>query len=198
MEGNLFNKIIQHKALFVVLGLVILAELVWAGWIVFKPTKPEVTTRPPDAVTMAKPTSVSLTAAQSSIKIGEKLTVSINISSGDKLTDGTDIVLNFDPNLLSVATLSAGPVNPGPLYNEYPFNKLEEGNITVSGIAPASKGVVANGLFGTVEFTAKKAGLAKLNLLYTKDSTNDTNVIETGSGRDILEKVENLEIKILP
>lgn len=190
MNENLFNRIIHHKALYVVLGLIILAEVIWAGWVLSKPAAA------PGVATQTS-TTISLAADKQTVKVGEKVTVDIVISS-KKQTDGTDIVLSFDSNLLSVATSSAGPVKVSSLYSEYPFNSVEGKNISVSGISSYQQGIIPNGLFGTAAFIAKKPGLARLNLLYTKDSTKDTIVVEAGTGKNILDNVENLSIQILP
>ena len=72
------------------------------------------------------------------------------------------------------------------------------GKITVAGITQAQGGVLANGLFGTVVFQAKAAGQAKISLDYTPGSTIDSNVTESETVEDVLDKVENLEINILP
>ena len=184
--------ILTRRNIFIVLGVVILAEIIWAAWMISKPAKPPQVIKPPDAITMAQPTTVSLTAAKSSISVGERLTVSINISSS-KRTDGADLIITYDPNLLS-----AQPVIAGTIYSDYPLNSLDQalGRITVSGITDDPSGVLADGLFGSLVFVGKAPGIAKVSLQFSPGSTSDSNVTETGTGRDVLEKVEDLELII--
>lgn len=190
----------NKKTIFIILGVVIVGELIWAGWILSKEwIQPKTPTALPSVQPQVSkvviPTVVSLTSDKNQVKLGEKFTVAINISS-EIATDGTDLIILYDPKLLSVNTQT--PVILGSLYDDYPLNKVDSGSgrITVSGISNKSGGTVANGLFGSVEFSAKKAGQAKISLDYTPQSTVDSNVIETYSGKDVLEKVNNLEVNI--
>lgn len=192
------EKFLTKRNIFILLSVVILAEVIWAGWTLFKPTPPpELTTQ--SAVVQSKPVTITLQSPKTQLSVGEKFTVSINIFS-DKLTDGTDLIILYDPKILSVEGQGTAkvPVLLGTLYSDYPINKLDDtaGRITVSGISNKPGGVNPSGLFGSVIFQAKSPGLAKISLDFTAGSTADTNVTETGSGKDVLEKVNNLEIKI--
>jgi len=143
---------------------------------------------------------ISLAAPKNEIKIGEMIPVGINIES-DKTTAGTDIIIHYDANLLSLAPNSIKtPVSLGSLYDEYPINQADEKNgiITVSGISNKTVGVIPNGLFGTILFQAKAAGSAKVFLEFSKNKTNDTNIIENKNSSDVLEEVKNLDLKITP
>lgn len=191
----------DKRFIFIILGVIIAAELIWAGWTLSKEwTQSKIAPAPspvirPQRTKVVKPTTISLVADKNQLKKGEKLTVAINISS-EIATDGTDLIILYDPKLLSVNAQT--PVTLGSLYDDFPLNKVdsESGRITISGISNKSGGTVANGLFGTVIFTAKKAGVAKISLDFTAGSTVDSNVIETDSGKDVLEKVNNLEVNI--
>lgn len=189
------NKILSKKLLLGLFGLIILAELIWAGVYVFN-----MNNQSDSAPQASSPiiTKVELTSDKNQVKIGEEFTVSINIVS-DYLTDGVDLIINFDPELLSVETAGEdkAPVVLGALYQDFPVNKIEAGKITVSGITDG-EGVLANGLFGSVIFKTKKAGQTSVGLDFQKDNTTDTNVIEKGTGKDILMDVKNVNITILP
>ncbi len=195
--NNLIRRLLTKRNIFIVLGLVILAEVSWATWILMRPTPPPVQITAP--VVKVKPAIVSLVAPTNTIKVGEKVTVSINISS-DKKTDGTDLLITYDPKLLSVETVGGTkqPVIAGTIYNDYPLNSVDEklGRITVSAITDTKGGVLADGLFGSVVFVGKAAGNAQISLDFTPSSTADSNVTESGTGRDVLEKVNNLEMEI--
>lgn len=194
------DKYLTRRNIFIVLGVVVLLEVLWALRILIRPTPPppSPTTAP---VVKLKPTTITLEASKNDIRVGEKITVSVNISS-DKKTDGTDLLITYDPKLLSVEKIgqTGQPVIVGTIYNDYPLNGLDAkaGRITVSGITDTSGGVLTDGLFGSVVFVAKNPGPAKISLEFSPGSTADSNVTESGSGKDVLEKVEGLEINILP
>lgn len=197
----MIQKLLTRKNIFIILGVVILAEVLWASWTLFRPTPPSPTQTAIAPVVKLKPTTVSLVSEKISLKKGEKITVSVNISSNSK-TDGVDLVITYDPKLLSVETIgqTKQPVIAGTIYNDYPLNSLDQalGRITVSGITDVPGGVLADGLFGSLVFVGKNFGSAKISLDFSPGSTADSNVTETGTGKDVLEKVESLEINILP
>ncbi|QQG43244.1 MAG: hypothetical protein HYW45_03515 [Candidatus Daviesbacteria bacterium] len=192
------------KIVFILLGLVIVGEVIWAIsqlTTVGLPTQTNNATVPKNVVTPVSIAQVTLSSDKTSVKVGDKITVAINVSA-NKETDGTDLIINFDPTLLNVDTQNEKkvPVVTGQIYPDYPVNSLDsaKGKITVSGIASAPGGVVTNGVFGTLNLMAKAPGTAKLTLEFTKGSTTDTNVIEAGVGTDILNSVSDLTINITP
>lgn len=180
-----------------VIGVVIIGEIIWAGWTLFKPSSPLSVTQQPVVKVNLKPTVISLQSDKSTLKVGEKVTISINISS-TKSTDGTDLIILYDPKLLSVDPTT--PVMLAKLYDDYPVNKvdIESGKITVSGISNKKGGSVPNGLFGSVVFQGKLPGNAKIGLDFTPGSTGDSNITETGSGKDVLETVNTLQLTLTP
>lgn len=194
---NKFSKFLTRKNIFIVFGLIVILELIWASWTLFKPAPPQVATK--QAPAEEKPTIVSLSSPKTTLKVGEDVTVYINISS-DKRADGVDLIINYDPKLLSPKTTDGQPVIAGTIFTDYPQNVLDAklGRITVSGITAQAGGIIPNGLFGSLVFVAKAPGAAKVSLEFTPQSTIDSNVTETNSGKDVLEKVNNLELNILP
>lgn len=188
---NIFGKFLNRKVLLTIFGVIILAEIIWAGWVFYgmNTQVPKNTT-----VVQAKPTQIKLQTDQTTVKVGDQFSVFINVSSSFE-TDGTDLIITFDPKLLS-----ASPLTLGTLYNDYPVNKIDAtlGKITVSGISTGVKGIIPNGIFGTIVFSALSSGQAAVTLDFTPSSTVDTNVIEKDSGKDVLEKVKNLNVTIVP
>lgn len=185
---------LTKRNLFIILGVIIALEVAWAGWTLFKGTSPTPGISKQQAFVSPKSAEVTLTSDRTSLKVGEKATVSINLSS-DIYTDGADLIVTYDPKLLS-----AKPAILGTLYSDYPQNALEDelGRISISGITGQRRGVLANGLFGTIEFSAKAKGVAKVVVDFTPGATGDSNITESGTGKDILEKVSSLELEILP
>lgn len=213
-EGKVsLRKFLQRRNLIIVLALVLLAEGVWAALTlsqaqiskqlpaVLNQETPKTPSAKVSTVSSAPQATLSLSAPKTTLKVGEKMTVTVNISSA-KRTDGSDIVILYDPTQLSVVTQGSAkaPLQIGSVYSDFPLNSLDEkkGRIAASGITQAGSGVVPSGIFGTVVFQAKTAGAAKVSLDYTPGSTIDSNVIENKTAKDLLEKVENLELYITP
>lgn len=199
-EQNKFNSLINKRNIYVFFGIAILLEVLWAGWTFFKPaslSKVGVL----QAGQAVKPTVVTLSSPKTSLRIGEKTTVKINISSNKKAA-GTDLIINYNPKLLSVDDSGTGqnPVTSGTIYHDYPLNSVDPnlGRITVSAISDSTGGVLADGLFGSIVFTAKAPGLVNITLDFSPGKTTNSNVTESGTGNNLLEKVNNLQINILP
>ena len=191
--GSLINK----KNILILLGAVVVAELLWAGWTISQTNK-QINQTPP-AVSTPISSQIGLSSDKTAVKEGEQFTVSANILS-DQATDGVDLIINYDPKLISVVQVGEtnAPVILGSLYNDYPINTLDSkaGKITVSGISTQTDGIKPNGLFGSIIFKAESSGQALISLDFEAGSTVDTNIIEKGTGEDNLEKVNSLEINI--
>lgn len=196
----MLNKFLTVRNILIALGVVIMGEAIWAGWTLMRPPPQPLSLTQTVAPQPSKPTVISLEAPKTVLKAGEKMTVSIKVTSTKK-TEGTDLILSFDPKSLSLETTSTGePVIVGDLYSDYLNNVLDakNGKVTVSGITSAPGGVLADGLFGSIVVVAKAPGQANVAVEFSPGSTTDSNVIETGTGKDVLEKVKDLEINIIP
>ena len=197
---KLRSGLLTRKNLLVLVGIVLVLEFTWAVW---KLTKPVAAPKPASnqraTIMTASLTSILLQAPKTQLKIGEQITVGINISS-KKATDGTDIILIYDPKILTVVPINGVPVALGTIYNDYPVNSVDEktGRITISGITSTSGGVIPQGLFGQVTFRAKATGSTKIAVDFAKGKTTESNVIETKTAIDILDEVRNLDLNILP
>lgn len=198
-RGGPLKMLLNKKIIFAVLGIVVLVEVVWAVSSLMKPKPTPVASSPSSsAVAITKVTSATLIATPSAVKVGDKINVKINLSSQVK-SDGVDMIILYDPKLLSVESASAAtPVKTGSLFSSYPQNKLDDklGRIAVSGIADQAGGVLANGSLGEVTFVAKTAGKTKITLDFTPGSASDSNIVETGTGNDVLGKVGAAEVII--
>lgn len=187
------DKLLTRKNIFIVLGVIIALEVIWAGWFLIqsgqKPTKDVVTTQ--EAV---QPTSLTLTSDTSEYRVGDEISVSISISSSKKV-DGADLIIKYDPKVLT-----AQPATLGTIFSDYPQNTSDAtlGKVSISGITSQPGGVKPNGEFGKLNFVAKAAGTTKITFDFTPGQTGDTNVSETATSQDILEAVNELEINILP
>lgn len=195
------NRLLVKRNIFIVVAVVIVAELVWVYRSLgpIAPVVPAPKVLPQTTKAVSSPSTISLKTSTSLVKVGERVVVSVDMASS-KATDGTDLVILYDPKLLSVVPVAGKQVmKVNSLYSDYPVNSDDgNGRITVSGISTQSGGVVPKGVFGTLTFQAKGAGVAKISLDFTPDSTTDSNIIEARSANDILSSVENLEVRITP
>lgn len=190
------TRFLTRKTLFIILGVVVVAEVIWAGFMLTRPTTQPPETEPvilPDQI--EKETVISLTTTKKNLRVGENIDVAIDLSSSKK-TNGSDLIINYDPAKLTIKNPNS-PVIKGSVYSSYPVNGVDVrvGKITVSGISEGGA-VMADGLFGVVTFTAKAVGPTSVSMEFSPGSTTDTNVIESETGEDVLERVENLELNI--
>lgn len=198
VSKSLPQKLLTRRNIFIVLGLIIAAELLWAGWTLYQTNRQIGTTAP--VTFQPQPSKIELQSNKTTVKVADQVTVSINVVS-EKATDGIDLVINYDPKLLSVVKTKEGtPVILGSLYSDYPQNAVDEtkGEITISGISTGKEGVRPNGLFGSIVFNAKAPGQTTVSLEFSPGSTVDTNITEKGTGEDVLESVGNVNITINP
>lgn len=185
--------------------IVIVAELVWAYKVVQKSSDifsyvSLPSTKQTSQSESVADGSISLKAPKQVLKSGEKLTVTAYISSNDRKTDGTDVVINYDPKILSVEII--GPEKKvmavSDIYSEYPSNNVgdNDGTLKVSGISNIPDGTAVNGVLGSVIFSAKGKGKTAIVVQYSPGETIESNMVETKTGRDLLGKVENLEVEV--
>lgn len=187
----------------VFLILIVLAELAWGAMTLSQ--KPSPTTSPQavvalPSVSIPKIATMTLKSDKTELKVGEVATFTISLSA-DSLIDGADAIISFDPKVLAVnkSSSTSATVKVGSLFDNYPANKIDEknGRVELSGISYGSQGgKMADGILGTFTLKAKAKGVAKVNFEFSPGSTVDANVIETNTGKDILQKVEGVEVVV--
>lgn len=131
-----------------------------------------------------------------SVKTGDTVPVKVILSTGLHTAIGTDLVLSYDPGLLEA---SKDAFTKGSIYSDYPYVNVDpvNGIISASGVASGSqKSFKGAGVFGTVAFKAKAPGRAVLTIEIKPGTTNYSNVIDSDTNQNVLEKVSNLEIEI--
>ncbi len=203
ISKNNFKKLLTRRNIFILLGVVIVLELVWALSSVWK-NQPvtEILNIPKQSIVQTViPTSISLESNKDQVEVGEVFTLRINLSS-DKKSYGSDVVITYDPQYLTVQKTAdeKSAVKISTLYDEVPFNTVDEklGQVRVSAISNKEGGELAQGELGTVDFIAKKIGNTKIQLEFVEGSTSDTNILDSSTGEDILVNVKNLNITITP
>lgn len=199
---NLPKVFSKKKVLLIILAVIMIGEIIWAFWMLSKAAVPKTQIfntqiKKLPAKSASLPATISLIAAKTTFKVGEIIPVTIKLYS-EKLTDGADVIIIYNPELLAVQKNPQGlPVSPGILFNQYPANLLDEknGRIIVSGVSSAG-GVLPQGVFGALNLKAQKSGKTQLIIEFTPGSTIDSNLSEAKTGNDLLEKVENLNLEI--
>lgn len=188
---NLKNFFSGHKIVFAILGVVLLAEVIYAAKILIFSTPPP----PPARKTGIQQTAgkISLTTPKTNYKVNEIVPVSVIIDTGGRTVDGVDLVVRFDPKVLEATP--GGLVKSG-IFDEYPLVALDKktGLISISGVSSLSKGYTGIGQFATLNLRAKFSGKTALTIDFNKGSTTDSNLTEVGTSRDLLEVVGNLEL----
>lgn len=141
---------------------------------------------------------IVLSSSVSKFQVGQIVPVKVKIQTGGHTVVGVDISLKFDPKYLSISSGSAS-FKKGTAFLEYPVTNIDsnEGVVRISGIASLAQiGFNGAGEFGVLNFIAKARGHTKISLNFVKDTTTDSNMLEFGSGDDILNFVNELSLNI--
>lgn len=182
------------KIVFVILGIIVLAELVYAVRVLTSP--------PPPAPLLVSKTIISKSAAKISLNtvkthfsVNEVVPVSVMIDTGSFAVNGADVIVRFDPKILEAT--KAGLIK-GKILDEYPLISVDasKGLISISGISSLNKSFKGIGQFALINFKVKLSGSTSLIIDFQKGSTTDSNLVESNELKDILEIVDNLELNI--
>ncbi|MBU1000744.1 cohesin domain-containing protein [Patescibacteria group bacterium] len=199
-ENNQVNNLIVRiksfvslpRFIFLILGLILLAELIYAIQVLTLPVPP-VEGRLPIQLKAGK---ILLNVPKNTYQINEVVPVAVNIDTGSQAVNGVDVIINYDPKILEA---TPGGLLKGRIFEEYPNMTVDAGKglIAVSGINNSQDGFGGIGQFAAINFRAKIAGTTLLTIDFKgKGSTIDSNLVETGISKDILEQVVNLELVV--
>ena len=138
---------------------------------------------------------ISLTTPKTNYKVNEIASVSVIIDTGGHTVDGVDLVVRFDPK--SLEATPGGLVKSG-IFDEYPLVAVDKklGLISISGVNSLKKGYQGTGRFAVLNLKAKLPGNTSVTVDFNKGSTTDSNLVESGLSKDILEVVDNLELVV--
>lgn len=187
------NKIKSHlpKIIFGLLGAIILVEVIIGVRTFFNSSFPPVPKIQP--LGFGK---IILDVPKTNYQIGEEVPVEVRIVTAGKTTDSTDLVLHYNPKQVQMI---ASKLKLGSIYFDYPIadDDTPTGIIRISGITPpGEEGFNGIGTFATIPFKTLKEGDASFSVEFTKDSTTDSNLVESGAPKDILTEVRDRDIKI--
>ncbi len=150
-----------------------------------------VPTSTPTPTPIQIPAKVSLTAETKEIETGATFSVSINLNSPDVGVEAADFVINFDGEVLKVATISSGS-----FFGLYPVKKISSDSVQISGMATLVDDRLiipkGEGLVGSIIFEAQTATES------TKISFNREKTIVANGGKNILDirSIKDLNISI--
>lgn len=189
------NFISGPKIVFIILGIALLIEVVYAIRVLTSPTPSSL----PVSKSVVQPGAVgkiSLTVPQTDIRVNEIIPVSVMIDTGSHTVDGVDLIVSFDPKILEV---TSGGLVKGSIFDEYPLMSLDpkKGLISISGISNFKNSFKGTGQFATINLRAKVSAKTSLTIDFNKGSATDSNLVETATSKDILEVVSNLELNII-
>jgi len=149
----------------------------------------------PTPTTYAMPGVYNIELSKKSISIGESVEAKIMFYAKEKVLDGSDVILKFDPEVLTAGDIS----QKGEYFNHYPREYIDnqKGIIKVSGYtldlqSPMESPVM---LF-TIPFTAKNTGKVTLSFDFQKGKTNLTTLIEHQTSRNILGQTDTVSLTV--
>lgn len=149
----------------------------------------------PTAAKPKPPGKISLESSASSVKAGESIDVAIFLEAPGKKLDGADVILRFDPDILSAVGFSEGTI-----FKLYPRKDIDNqlGVVKVTGLdmtsdAPLSKEKI---IFGKVQFTGVKAGSAQISFDFTSGSTSVTTMTESLTSNNLLGEAKGMTVKV--
>lgn len=146
---------------------------------------------------MASAATLTLNPSSGTLNKGCEVSIKIDLDTQGVQTDGTDVIVLYNPAQLSITT---SQITNGTIYPEYPGNSVDAtaGKVSISGISSVSAPFSGTGTFATLKFRVAStlAANAPLNIAFdfdpnNKTKTTDTNVVERGTIADVLNSVSN-------
>lgn len=197
-----FNK--NKKIILVVLAILLVLESLWAISFIKGTTKTTTSKTTTPEKPKQKIASITLDPANSETKVGQELTVKINVDTNNREVNGVDAVIKYDPQFLEVVDSEnqtpSIQVQNGGLFDTLLINDVNpvEGtiNITASRISPDQKPVSGKGTLALVTFIAKQEGATRLVTVFDYTKTNTSNVMEAKTSNNILTTVSDASVKI--
>lgn len=188
------------KFIFIALSFVIVGELIWGGYTLFGLGKGNNIRKIHSTVAASTPPSAKITLSSGDLNlvVGEVMVVDVELDTNDRASAGTDLIIKYNPQFLSLEGAGQEVFTSANLYGEYLGLVVdkEKGIFAISGISSAGEFINKDGKFGSLRFKALKVGSTNITVDFQKGSTIDSNVIDAKLNQDVLDSVSNLEVKI--
>lgn len=193
VQLNNQQKRFNPKIIFIILGIILLVEVVYAIRVLTAPAP----TSPPPVVTDVQKAGgkISLNTPKTNFVVKEVVPVSVMVDTGGHTLSGADLIIRYDPKILE-ATKGAGV--KGKIFDEYPLMSVDTKNglIAISGISNL-QGFVGSGQFAIINLKAKSPGKTILTIDFAdKNVTTDSNLVEATTSKDILEQAESISLEV--
>lgn len=139
---------------------------------------------------LAQAATLSVAPNTGTLRPGCTFSVDINVDTGGAQTDGTDVILFYEPAKLAVTSITNGTI-----YSDYPTANADgSGKITISGVSSVSSPFSGSGKLATVNFNVPTGVTGATTLKFDfapsdKTKTTDSNVVQRGTVQDILTSV---------
>lgn len=174
------------KWLPVLLGMTVLVLSLAVA--VLTVTQPKRQTTQTQATQVLASLSLSPASGDYLFSSGQSYPVGIVVDSGGKSIDGVDVIINFDPKKIQIASASLVATS---LFERFPVNSVDNsrGQVRLSALTFNPKPVT--GIVGTFSFRPRAKGEADFSFEFSPGATTDSNIAEHGTARDVLRKVEN-------
>ncbi len=184
------------KLIYGLIILVIVIQLVWAVRTIINgrytaSAAPQIKNASFGSVVLSNPNTKQ-------VLVNSTVTTNIRINTGGHGTDSTDLIIKFNPAVLEASPSSF--FTSGNAYREYILTEVDNktGTIRLIGATPPNtEGFVGIGNFGTLNFRAKAVGNSPLTVTLNKNSTAESNMVDTLSGNNILEQTFNTDVQVV-
>ena len=179
-------RLVKRQGLILAGLLILLAlEIVWAaGYLgifkIKKGVKISSETRPAETV------SFSLSPVEGEFAVGDEFETAILLSTNQKKIIGADAILKFDPEKLAVQEIL-----PSEVFSIYPLKGVQEGKIFISAVLEPGKSFSGEGSLAKIRLKGLIPGQASLNFDFVPGRTDDSNIAEFGTSKDLLAKIKN-------
>jgi hypothetical protein len=207
-QARMGMRISLAKLIFFGLGIVVVIELLWAGYSLLNAKHSSPLTNFTGAQNAAYASPTPLPAARitlagpATVQKGEVFTVDAKVSSSEPI-DGTDLIITYDPKQLSLQPVTINKKQlaaaPGTLFDDFVNNSFDpvKGTITVSGVlTPGKTAAAMQGTVGRFSFKALNTGSTTISITFIQGGTDDSNVTGSLSHQDILHEIHNLNVTV--
>ena len=131
--------------------------------------------------------TLSLSPSTGSYRVGQSFTVSILGDSGGLGLNGTDMVIHYDPLVLSVNSITPGTIFPNtPVH----ANDPSIGEIHISSNSNGQP-IVVSGTLATIQFMVIGSGQTHVTFDYNSSSNARSDMSQSGNTGQVLGSVSN-------
>ena len=124
---------------------------------------------------------------------GEEFTVDLIADVGENSADGVDIVLSYDPTMVSLVQ-----VNETKAFTNYTKSQELEGLLRLTALADKDEPVVGINVVASLIFEALQEGESRIEFSLGEGDTIESNIASRLSGQDTLSTVDNLLLNVTP